>query len=482
MSNSTHFFSKAILIFCLAICFSLPQLKAQKAVYDSLYQVYLTETNDSIKSATLSRVIRWMIRTDPDSAIVLANRNIAYGENNQLALIIGQGKLDIAQASVRLGKYEESLALNEEAKAIFEAYPDSNLLSVAYQGIGISYRHLGRFEAAMRAQHRVIEIREKIGGSPQPLARAYNNIASIYTEIGENPKALDYFQKSLDIWRKEKNPESMAICYINMGAQAIFMDSLPLAETYLRRGYQTFDSLGLKYGTGAASANLGKLYMDKGMWSEAKEQYQAALKSYEDLGDIGRQAMFLSDLGLIESELKNFSQAVAYQETSLKKAKEAKRITAIRDSYERLADLYEEAGQYEKAYPALKGFYTFADSVYADDTRAKIEELELKYAGEKKDQEIDFLKKEQELQAQQQLWLLAGLASLFLLTAIIVYAFFNAKRANQKLQIAQEKAQELIQEKEALIEQLKQTQIQLIQKEKMASLGQLSAGIAHEIN
>ncbi len=51
-------------------------------------------------------------------------------------------------------------------------------------------------------------------------------------------------------------------------------------------------------------------------------------------------------------------------------------------------------------------------------------------------------------------------------------------RSPDTAQIAEEKAQAL----EATLDELKRIQIQLVQNEKMSGLGQMVAGIAHEIN
>src|SRR4249919_3738096 len=85
-------------------------------------------------------------------------------------------------------------------------------------------------------------------------------------------------------------------------------------------------------------------------------------------------------------------------------------------------------------------------------------------------QEEDHTKKEavQEYQARVKIYsLFAGLAVL-LVASLLLY------RNNKQKHIANKKIAQAY-------EELKSTQAQLIQSEKMASLGELTAGIAHEI-
>ncbi|WP_175418891.1 sensor histidine kinase [Aureibaculum algae] len=62
-----------------------------------------------------------------------------------------------------------------------------------------------------------------------------------------------------------------------------------------------------------------------------------------------------------------------------------------------------------------------------------------------------------------------------------IYIAFRAKKLKKENKFLEEKVKERTNELEASIEDLKATQLQLIQSEKMASLGELTAGIAHEI-
>ena len=80
-----------------------------------------------------------------------------------------------------------------------------------------------------------------------------------------------------------------------------------------------------------------------------------------------------------------------------------------------------------------------------------------------------------------QTWWAYLIFALIAASILRVYILFRARKLTNENKLLEEKVKERTNELEASIEDLKATQSQLIQSEKMASLGELTAGIAHEI-
>lgn len=156
----------------------------------------------------------------------------------------------------------------------------------------------------------------------------FNNIANRFKEI--NPDSTAYFAQKATTLSKQINYKfGLANAYVNSGNSNIILGNYKLATAFFNKAkleYQAIldddsDNKQVKNGLARALASLGIVFSQEGNYYAALENYQKALKLYQEIDQKNNISKAFNNIGVVyksqgnnDKALLYFKKAVAIQE------------------------------------------------------------------------------------------------------------------------------------------------------------------------
>lgn len=256
----------------------------------------------------------------------------------------------------------------------------------------IKYRN-GDFTAAFDYSTKALKWNERNQFLPE-LAASYRCMASVFNSQGNTNKSIEFFKKDWALHTKLHNDKSIGRALNNLTFTFYRGKLLDSAFIYSEKALAFNKGLKDAYLMSFAYRNAGDLSLEKKQIDSAKYYFRLSEQFAVKANSIQLQLTALYRVGRLLNEEKNYAASIPYLEKALQLGINmgAKSETAL--IYQLLATAYEGEGQYQKAFTVQKQASILNDSLYQQKSRTKLAEMQAKFEAEKKESEINQLKKE----------------------------------------------------------------------------------------